>query len=136
MLKHTLNYIYNLMMILGGSMLTFNRADIFWHLGCYASIVFGFMLRMNQIRKKQELTNSLVFWNITATICICWLGFKIWNIYSTPDSAWYQVFLFIVSFFAVIISENLDALGKVSIPELRRKLARKLYLPDDKEETE
>jgi len=124
------------MMILGASMLSFNRADVLWHLGCYASIIFGFMLRMNQIRKKQTLTPTLIFWNITATICICWLGFKIWNIYSTPDSAWYQVFLFVISFFAVIISENLDALGKVSIPELRRKLAKKLYLPDDKEEAE
>lgn len=126
------------MIVAGASLLaTFNRDDALWHLGCYASIIFGFMLRMNQIRKKQALSATLIFWNIVATSCICWLAYKLWVVkFKTFDSDWYQVYLFLVSFFAVIISENIDALGKVSIREWRNKLAKKLYLPTDKEDIE
>lgn len=117
-----------------------NTDDVFFHLGCYTSILLGFGLRLAQTSKKIPLTKKLVTVHAVITLAICWVAFIGWMEFREKTREYLMVYLFFVSFFAVIISEVIDkfgsGFGRLTLMEVLKTIARKYLLADDKEDKE
>lgn len=136
MLHVAIKYMLNLI-ILTSTFGVWSTEDVFFHLGCYTSMLMGFMLQLGRIRRKQDLTWGVVGWQAIITVSICWGAFLFQkSFYPKIEGFALMGYLFCAAFFAMIISDTAYRVADISFKEWFKTLARKYMLDDDKEETQ
>lgn len=117
-----------------GMFLGFTTKDFQTHAGAFGAVILAFLLRVAMDSKKQRPT----FWGIVVqgviTGALCFVSVYIWRDFLAYKKG-FEIYLFCVSLFAVIIAGQLDGMFEFGFKRWAQGFIGKIMAKNEMEDT-